>query len=180
MSHHNHFYFIRTLWGAMRHADWKEAEARGGILGLIAEFFRALTGFSAWPFFVSAENDWHPATIRPILDAHGIESWGWGKQSGEFFFQVKLRQANWTQYLLQQHGVPLSGQLLDEGARSAYRPAVRQSLRSAPRVTPTLRNNTTVNDRAAVPLAEQSEAPASLLNDPVGRINRTVDRLAKW
>ena len=173
MSHHNHFYFFRALWGALRHADWKEAGERGGILGLIAEFFRALTGFSAWPFFVQAESGWQPATIRPILDAHGIENWGWGKQGGEFFFQVKLRQANWTQYLLQQNGVPISGQLLDEGNRSAYRPAARQTTRPAPGATPIPRSNAPAH-------ADAPEIPPSLLRDPVGKINHTVDRLAKW
>ncbi|MCC6455588.1 MAG: hypothetical protein IT328_11630 [Caldilineaceae bacterium] len=169
MSHHNHFFFLRTLWGALRHADWKEAAARAGILGLIVEFFRAIAGFSAWPFFVPADSEWQPSAIRPILNEHGIPHWGWGKQSGEFFFQVKLRQANWAQYLLQQHGVPLSGQLLDEGGRSAYRPAARRSLRPAGGAAHTAANPAT-----------QREATPSLLADPVGQINRTVDRLAKW
>src|SRR5690606_24139158 len=80
MSHHNHFFFLRTLWGALRHADWKEAEARAGIFGLIAEFFRAISGFSAWPFFIPAESQWQPSAIRPILNDHGIPNWGWGKQ----------------------------------------------------------------------------------------------------
>lgn len=173
MSHHHPFYFIQTLWDALRHADWEEAEARSGIFGLIAEFFRALTGFSAWPFFVQVESGWQPATIRPILDTHGIESWGWGKQGGEFFFQVKLRQANWTQYLLQQNGVPISGQLLDEGNRSAYRPVARQSTRPVSGATPLPRNATPAHTDAP-------ETPPSLLRDPVGRINSAVDRLAKW
>jgi hypothetical protein len=176
MSHHNHFFFLRTLWGALRQADWKEAAARGGILGLIAEFFRALTGFNAWPFFIPAESEWQPSTIRPILDEHGIPNWGWGKHKGEFFFQVKLRQASWAQYLLQQHGVPLSGQLLDEGGRSAYRPMPRRSLRPATGITS--RHGPTPHRAANA--AAKTEATPSVLTDPVGQINRTVDRLAKW
>lgn len=168
MSHDNNFFFIRTLWGAMRHAEWQEAMARGGIFALIAEFFRALLGFNAWPFFVPQDGGWQPATIRPILAAHGIANWGWGRRGGEYFFQVRLRQANWAQYLLQQQGVPISGQLLDEAARSAYRPVARQSLRPAP------------GAGNVPPQPPKPEAPASLLRDPVGQINRAVDRLAKW
>jgi hypothetical protein len=180
MSHDNHFYFFRTLWGALRQADWQEAAQRGGILAVIVEFLRALTGLSAWPFFVPLESDWRPSTIRPILDDHGIDSWGWGKQDHEFFFQVKLRQANWAQYLLQQHGVPLSGQLLDEAGRSAYRPAPRHSLRPAPGATPTQRNVAMPSNSPTATHALKPEAPASLMRDPVGQINRAVDRLARW
>jgi hypothetical protein len=164
MSRHNLFFFIRTFWGSLRHAEWAAASARAGIFGLIAEFFRAIIGFSAWPFFVPSDSGWQPETIRPILNSHGIPNWGWGLHGGEFFFQVKLRQASWAQYLLQQQGVPISGQLLDEGGRSAYRPA--------PRPTPTHGPTAT-----HVPTAKTSSSP---LTDPVGQINRTVDRLAKW
>lgn len=175
MSHNSPFFLFRTLWGALCHADW-ELAAKRGIFALVIEFFRALIGFNAWPFFVPLESEWRPATIRPILHAHGIDSWGWGKQGGEFFFQVKLRQATWAQYLLQQHGVPISGQLLDESARSAYRPGPRRSLRPA---APATRIVPQSNHTTAVARPE-AEVPASLLRDPVGQINRTVDRLAKW
>lgn len=164
MSHYNHFFFIRTLWGSLCHADWDGASARSGILGWIAEFFRAITGFSAWPFFVPSDEGWQPDTIRPILDSYGIPNWGWGHHKGEFFFQVKLRQASWAQYLLQQHGVPISGQLLDESNRSAYRPAARPTSTHGPTATP-------------VPSAKV-KAPS--FADPVGQINRAVDRLARW
>jgi hypothetical protein len=174
MSHDNTFFFFRTFWGSMRHADWDEASRRGP-LALIVEFFRALLGLNAWPFFVPIDSEWGPSTIRSILADHGIENWGWGKHRGEFFFQVKLRQANWAQYLLLQRGVPLSGQLLDEGRRSAYRPEPRRTLRPLHGAAPALHN--------AAPAAEQqlSEPTASsLLRDPVGQINRAVDQLAKW
>jgi hypothetical protein len=175
MSHNSPFFFFRTLWGALGHADW-DAAAERGIFALIAEFFRALTGLSAWPFFVPLESEWRPSTIRPILQAHGIDSWGWGKQGAEFFFQVKLRQATWAQYLLQQHGIPISGQLLDEGARSAYRPGPRRSLRPTPNVRVAA---VKVTPSQTLP-ASQKEAAPSLLRDPVGQINRAVDHLAKW
>jgi hypothetical protein len=176
MSDNNHFFFIRTVWGALCQIDWREAMTRGGILAVITEFFRALTGMSAWPFFVPADRGWQPSSIRPILHTYGIPTWGWGRQGGEFFFQVKLRQANWAQYLLQQHGVPLSGQLLDEGRRSAYRPVSQRVSRATPGATHVQPSTVT----AAVTPVAKPEATTSLFSDPVGQINKTVDRLAKW
>ena len=175
MLHDNPFFFIRTLWGALRHADWAAAAARGPF-SLIAEFFRTLLGFSAWPFFIPIESEWRPAAVRQILSAHGIESWGWGRHGSEFFFQVKLRQATWAQYLLQQHAIPIRGQLLDESARSAYRPTPRRTLRSASGATPALR--ATSNPRATN--TPETTPRVSSLRDPIGQIDRAVDRLAKW
>ena len=164
MSRHNYFYFVRMLWGSLCHAEWEAAWARAGILGIIVEFFRAITGFSAWPFFIPADSGWEPETIQPILNAYRIPNWGWGHHRGEYFFQVKLRQASWAQYLLQQQGVPISGQLLDEGGRSAYRPKHRHVPPHGPTATP-------------VPNTKSTSTP---FTDPVGQINRAVDRLAKW
>lgn len=174
MSQHNHFFFIRTLWGALCQISWREAMARGGILAVIGEFLRAITGLSAWPFFVAADSGWQPHNIRTILETYGIPTWGWGKQGGEYFFQVRLRQASWAQYLLQQHGIPISGQLLDEGRRSAYRPVAHRSLRPVPGATTTIRSS------AAPTATTQREAAPSLFHDPVGQIDNAVDRLAKW
>jgi hypothetical protein len=171
MSSDNHFFFFRTLWGSLENADWQEAGARGHF-ALVAEFFRALAGLSAWPFFVPAESGWRSATIRPILELHGIESWGWGRHGDEIIFQVKLSQANWAQYLLKRNGVPVTGQLLDEEERSAYRPVAQRSQHRTPGALP--------SEAKSVPPLAEAEAQGSLLRDPVGQINRTIDRLAKW
>lgn len=179
MSHHNHFFFFRTLWGSLYHAEWKEATARWGLFGLIIEFFRAISGFSAWPFFIPVNSGWEPATIRPILNGYGIANWGWGKHSGEYFFQVRLRQASWAQYLLQQQGVPLSGQLLDESGRSAYRPVTRRSLRPSPHSTPHAAPSPDPSTASFAKPAAKPKATASLFGDPVEQINRAVDRLTK-
>lgn len=168
MSRHNNFYFIRMFWGSLRNADWDAAYARGGIFGWIAEFFRAITGFSSWPFFVPSNGEWQPDTIRPILDSCGIPNWGWGHHQGEFFFQVKLRQASWAQYLLQQQGVPISGQLLDESHRTAYRPVPRPTSSRVSSRIPTENS------------AHNTKSNAPIYRGPVGQIHRAVDHLAKW
>jgi hypothetical protein len=183
MSNDNPFFLLRTLWGALRHADW-DAAAQRGLFALVIEFFRTLLGFSAWPFFIEIESDWRPSAVRQILDAHGIESWGWGRQGSEFFFQVRLRQATWAQYLLQQHAVPISGQLLDEGKRSAYRPGPRRTLRPTPGASRTLHSNTPGIARTGIANSSTAHTPkptaSAVLRDPVGEINNVIDRLAKW
>jgi hypothetical protein len=179
MSRDNQFFFIRTLWGALENADWDEASARGP-LAIVTEFFRALAGLSAWPFFVPAESGWRSDTILPILTLHGIESWGWGRHRDEVVFQVKLRQANWAQYLLLRNGVPLSGQLLDEGERSAYRPVAQRTQRHTPGALPREGNTAISSTRTQAQIEPKIEAQPSFLRDPVGQINRTVDRLSKW
>lgn len=130
-SRHNRFYFVRVITGSLRHADWDAARARWGVVGPVIEFFRALAGFNAWPFFVPDDSRWEPEAIDDLLAGYGIPTWGWAQQSGEYHFQVKLRQATWAQYLLQQQGVPLNGQLLDAGDRAAYRPETRRGKRRA-------------------------------------------------
>jgi len=175
MSRDNHFFFIRTLWGALENADWDEASAHGPF-AIVTEFFRALAGLSAWPFFVPAESGWRYDTISPILTLHGIDSWGWSRHGDEIIFQVKLRQANWAQYLLLRNGVPLSGQLLDEGERSSYRPVGQRTQRHTPGAL-SREGDTAIS---ATTIEAKAEAQPSSMRDPVGQINRTVDRLSKW
>lgn len=178
MSRYNQFFFIRTFWGAMRHTDWKAAARRGSIFGLIAEFFRALTGLNAWPFFIPANSGWTPEAITSILQEYGIPYWGIGKHNGEFFFQVRLQQASWAQYLLMQNGVPIAGRLIAESPRSGYVPRGGNLARPTPNAP--VAQNPFGAFRPAPQPARQNEAPVSIFSDPVGQINRAVDRLAKW
>ena len=169
----SHFYFWRMLWGSLRYADWADAFARRGVLGWIVEFLRAITGFSAWPFFVPRSAGWTQAAIQDLLAARGIITWGWGAAGRDFIFHVKMRHAHWAQYLLQEAGVPLNGRLL---ADSGYAPRRRR---------PLTRGFQAPKDGYR-PMRGQADGPAqpepvtAAPADPIGRINRLVDRLVDW
>jgi hypothetical protein len=169
---YNHFFLIRTLWGSLRYADWDGAVQRFGPLGVLLEFLRALSGMSAWPFFIPAGAGWEPEQVRALLEQVRIPNWGWGYHQGEFVCQVSLRQAHWAQYLLQQQGVPLGGRLLAGEARNPYR---RTQRRAGNRPHPGLDGG-----HPAV-MAEQSPLQTQVSRrGPVARIDALVDRLADW
>ena len=172
----NHNFFIRTLWGSLQHADWANAWAQGSVLGLVWEFLRALVGFHAWPFFVPDHTGCTPATIQSLLHDHGIPTWGWGYAGGEHFFQVKMRQAHWAQFLLLQQGIALGGRLLDERARG-YVPHARS------RKLPASTQHSTIGARAPLggrAMLTPQPVQANSRRDPLAQINHLVDRIAKW
>lgn len=161
----NHLLLFREAWGNLRHADWQGAQQRYGPLGAIVEFWRALVGMSAWPFFIPSDAGWEPEAVRSLFSQYGITNWGWGYHAGEYFCQVPMRQAHWAQYVLQQAGVVLGGRLLTNEGRGAYGPARRTTSRPRPAMMP------------AKPQAQEVQTPP---RGPLGRIDVLVDRLADW
>ena len=172
-SRHNHFYLVRNVWGCLRHAEWDDAWNQAGPFGLLREFLRALFTLNSWPFFVPVSSGWQAKTLRVLLRQYGIPAWGWGVYQQEVCFQVRLRQAHWAQYLLQQNGVPLQGQLLDEAGRAAYRPT---SQRGTAHPTP----GRYAPAAQAQPVTAPDAPAPHLLRDPVGAIDHTVNRIARW
>lgn len=170
---YNHYFLIRTFWGSLRHADWDGAMRRFGPLGVILEFFRALSGMSAWPFFIPADAGWEPERVRILLDQVRIPNWGWGYFRGEFVCQVPLRQAHWAQYLLLQQGVPLGGRLLAGEARNPYGGAGRRAGSSHAQPGSS-------SGQAAPALDRVTTQPDAPRRGPVARIDALVDRLADW
>lgn len=73
---------------------------------------------NSWTFFIpydqSLESGWNAFGVQNLLKQHGVKTWGSQITGGEFFLSVKLEQAQWAEYLLQQHNVPLSP--LSQGA----------------------------------------------------------------
>lgn len=169
----NDLYFWRMLWGSLYHAEWDAAYDKDGILGWIGEFFRALTGFSSWPFFVPRASGYTPDMLDELLAVRNITTWGWGTTGRDFIFHVSLRQAHWAQALLLEAGVPLHGRQLDGNGYTARRRRTPTSGFQAPQggYRPTRTPGTSAT---AVP--EPVAAPV----DPVGRINQLVERLANW
>jgi hypothetical protein len=73
---------------------------------------------NSWTFFIpydqSLESGWNANGIENLMKQHGVKTWGGQITGGEFFFSVKLEQAQWAEYLLNQNSVPLSP--LSQGA----------------------------------------------------------------
>ena len=66
---------------------------------------------NSWTFFIpydqSIKNGWNATDIKKLMHYHGVKAWGRQVVGGEFFFSVKLEQAQWAEYLLLKHGVPI-------------------------------------------------------------------------
>jgi hypothetical protein len=81
---------------------------------------------NSWTFFVpyeqSVRSGWNAFDIEGLMRRNGIKTWGSQITNGEFFFSVKLDQAQWAEYLLFRHGVPI-----DEKFLGAPRPKRRNS-----------------------------------------------------
>ncbi len=73
---------------------------------------------NSWTFFVpydqSLNAGWNARDIERLLEKHGIRHWGgqYTFPNGEYFFSVKLEQAQWAEYLLLRHGIPLGEKFL--------------------------------------------------------------------
>ena len=83
---------------------------------------------NSWTFFVpyhrSLDGGWNKEDIRNLMHQHGIKTWHWQFTNGEFFFSVNLEQAQWAEYLLLRHGVPLNEKYL--GAPRPNQKSTRQ------------------------------------------------------
>lgn len=101
--------FISTFLNA----DWKGAYNRRGYIGVVDECFASLLGQNAWTFRVPRDCGWRGIEIERLLKRHGVRIWGRGVNGRELFFQVKLRQADWAEYLLLRCGIPLTSTLFN-------------------------------------------------------------------
>ncbi len=82
-------------------------------IGFIQDFINDPTLFqtNSWTFFISYEQalqmGWNPNNVEAMLRQHGVKTWGGQLTNGEFFFSVKLDQAQWSEYLLTRNGIPV-------------------------------------------------------------------------
>ena len=88
------------------------------LVGLCEDFVNDPTPLqsNSWTFFIpyreSVSNGWNAFDIEDLMRRHGIKAWGGQITNGEFFFSVKLDQAQWAEYLLIRHGVPINERYL--------------------------------------------------------------------
>ncbi len=68
---------------------------------------------NSWTFFVpydqSLNAGWNAVGIHKMLHHNGIQWWGaqYDFPTGKYFFSVRVEQAQWAEYLLLCHGIPL-------------------------------------------------------------------------
>jgi len=102
-------------------ADWRGAFQPAGPVGLVGEFAASVTGQNAWRFCVPRNCGWSGIEMERLLRRHGVTIWDRGFTPDCLTFCVKLRQANWAEYLLRRRGIPVVSRpfnpLNDEYAR---------------------------------------------------------------
>jgi len=100
---------MRKLIEALTIFDWITPT-----LGFIEDMINdpTLLQSNSWTFFMpydeTLNRGWDAFSLESLLNKHGINTWGGQITGGEFFFSVKLDQAQWAEYLLLKNGVPLN------------------------------------------------------------------------
>jgi len=64
-------------------------------------------GLKTWTFYVPESCGWRGIEIQQLLSQHGIPITSRGFAYGDVFFNVKLSQAEWAEYVMLRAGVPL-------------------------------------------------------------------------
>lgn len=104
---------MRQLFDAISVFDWITPT-----WGFIETFWNDPTPLqsNSWTFFVpydeSLTSGWNAVDIEKLLNQHGIKTWGGGFGEGEYCFTVSLGQAQWAEYLILRHRIPLNEKFL--------------------------------------------------------------------
>ena len=104
---------IEGVISTFLNADWAGAYHRGGVDGVISEFFACLTASNAPTIRVSRYSHWRGIDIERLLFRHGVKVWDRGIVGDDLFFRVKRRQVKWAEYLLLRAGVPVTSTLVE-------------------------------------------------------------------
>jgi hypothetical protein len=90
-----------------------EMIARLDLLERLDALARRLSGQRGWRIWVPRDCGWSGLEMEQLLDRYGVPVWDRGFTREHFVFRVKLRQANWAEYLLLRRGIPVVGQLFN-------------------------------------------------------------------
>ncbi len=96
---------LDRILGVWFHRRWGRILERYGVLGLFKELIRTATGQSSWRFAVPRDGGLSGWEIEKMLAQYGVSIWGRWFDSENLYFNVKLEQANWAEYLLKRRGV---------------------------------------------------------------------------
>ena len=84
--------------------DWFEA---------LDALVRSLSGAKSWTFSVSRNCGWSGQQIESMLRKYGVKLWGRGFTRDTLTFRINVKQANWAEYLLHQHAIPVHSRPLN-------------------------------------------------------------------
>ena len=96
-----------------------EALARLDWFERVDELAREIGGQRSWRFAVSRHCGWSGHQMEKMLKRYGVEIWGRNFDRSQLFFRVRLEQANWAEYLLWRHGIPVLGEPFNPQNRAA-------------------------------------------------------------
>lgn len=95
----------------------------------VGELARWLIGIRSWRFAVPRACGYSGEDIERLLRSKGVSLWGRSFNRQHLFFRVKLRQANWTEYLLWHNGIPVTSKPYNPRNRQAVAPSRQSSSR---------------------------------------------------
>jgi len=79
---------------------------------------RRLSGMKSSEFAVARDCGWSGQQIEAMLRQYGVKIWGRGFTSDTLTFRVSIKQANWAEYLLHQHAIPVFSRPLNPRNRT--------------------------------------------------------------
>jgi hypothetical protein len=75
--------------------------------GWLLTKLRALIGLDTWTFYVDENSGWRGIEIERLLADQGVHIGSRGFAFGDMFFNIKLDQAEWAEYLMLRAGIPV-------------------------------------------------------------------------
>jgi hypothetical protein len=93
-----------------------DANRHGPLSGMIG----SLLGLDSWTFYVPFGGSWTGAEVEALLGEHGVRIRRKNVVNDDIFFNVKLSQAEWAEYVMLRAGVPLKYGLYSERNKQRF------------------------------------------------------------
>jgi hypothetical protein len=93
----------------------------------LVAYWKDWTNAPAHTFVIPEACDWSALEIQRMLKQHGIKTWGLMIVKESIMISMRLAQAHWAQYLLQQEQIPIEYGLLEDRHAGATEVGARVS-----------------------------------------------------
>ena len=101
----------------LAHLDWFER---------VDEIGRAVAGQRSWRFEIPRDCGRSGQQIEDMLKSFGIPIWGRNFNRTSLFFRVKRKQANWAEYLLWRHSIPVASKPFNPANAKQFSPPAQK------------------------------------------------------